>query len=112
PELEYAGGIARFLTGTPNVPALYTCTPGYDLIEEIGVERIRENSLRQTALLIEGADGRGFEVRSPRGPDRRGGTVIVHVPDFEAVHAELAQGRILCDFRPDAGIPLGPPYFT
>ena len=23
PELEYADGAARFLTGTPNVPALY-----------------------------------------------------------------------------------------
>ena len=48
PELEYADGIARFLTGTPNVPALYACTPGYDLIEEIGVERIRANSLAGT----------------------------------------------------------------
>ncbi len=28
-------------------------TAGYDLIEEIGVERIRENSLRQTELLID-----------------------------------------------------------
>ena len=112
PELEYADGIARFLTGTPNVPALYACTPGYDLIEEIGVERIRANSLRQTQLLIDGADARGFEVRSPREPERRGGTVTVHVPDFEAVHKELSERQILCDFRPDAGIRLGPHYFT
>jgi kynureninase len=112
PELEYAEGIARFLTGTPNVPALYACTPGYDLIEEIGVERIRENSLRQTAALIGGAEERGFEVRSPREPKRRGGTVTVHVPDFEAVHKELSERQILCDFRPDAGIRLGPHYFT
>jgi kynureninase len=112
PELEYADGIARFLTGTPNVPALYACTPGYDLIEEIGVERIRANSLRQTQSLIEGAEARGFEVRSPREPERRGGTVTVHVPDFEAVRKELAERQILCDFRPDAGIRLGPHYFT
>jgi kynureninase len=112
PELEYADGIARFLTGTPNVPALYAATPGYDLIEEIGVERIRANSLRQTQLLIDGADARGFEVRSPRAPDRRGGTVTVNVPDFEAVHKELGERQILCDFRPDAGIRLGPHYFT
>ena len=78
-ELEYADGIARFLTGTPNVPALYACTPGYDLIEEIGVARIRANSLRQTQLLIDGAESRGFEVRSPREAERRGGTVTVHV---------------------------------
>jgi kynureninase len=112
PELEYADGIARFLTGTPNVPALYAATPGYDLIEEIGVERIRANSLRQTQLLIEGADARGFEVRSPREAARRGGTVTVDVPDFEAVHKELSERQILCDFRPDAGIRLGPHYFT
>ena len=112
PEMEYAEGIARFLTGTPNVPALYAATPGYDLIEEIGVERIRANSLRQTQLLIDGAEARGFEVRSPREAERRGGAVIVHVPAFEAVHKELAERQILCDFRPDAGIRLGPHYFT
>ena len=112
PELEYAEGIARFLTGTPNVPALYACTPGYDLIEELGVERIRANSLRQTERLIEGAEQRGFDVRSPREPERRGGTVTMNVPDFEAVHKELSERQILCDFRPDAGIRLGPHYFT
>ena len=112
PELEYADGVARFLTGTPNVPALYACTPGYDLIEEIGVERIRAKSLRQTELLIAGAERRGFEVRSPREPSRRGGTVTVQVPDFEAVHKELSERQVLCDFRPDAGIRLGPHYFT
>ena len=112
PELEYADGIARFLTGTPSVPALYACTPGYDLIEEIGVARIRASSLRQTELLIAGAEARGFEVRSPREPERRGGTVTVHVADFEAVHKELSVRQVLCDFRPDAGIRLGPHYFT
>jgi len=33
PELEYAAGARRFLTGTPNVPALYAATAGYDVIE-------------------------------------------------------------------------------
>jgi kynureninase len=110
--MRYAHGAARFLTGTPNVPALYAATPGYDLIEEIGVGRIRENSLRQTGLLIELADAAGFEVRSPREPERRGGTVTVQVPDYEAVHRELGERQIVCDFRPGAGIRLGPHYFT
>ena len=68
-EMRYASGAARFLTGTPNVPALYAGTPGYDLIEEIGVERIRENSLRQTDLLIRLAEAAGFGIASPREPD-------------------------------------------
>ena len=112
PELEYAEGSTRFLTGTPNVPALYAATAGYDLIEEIGVERIRQNSLRQTQLLIDLADDAGFAVASPRDPARRGGTVTVRTPEFEAVHRELAERQILCDFRPDAGIRLGPHYYN
>jgi kynureninase len=112
PELDYAEGAARFLTGTPNVPALYAATPGYDLIEEIGVERIRANSIRQTELLIGLLDEAGFEVGSPRDPERRGGTVTVRVPEFEAVHKELGERQIICDFRPDAGLRLGPHYFN
>jgi kynureninase len=112
PELEYAEGAARFLTGTPNVPALYAATPGYDLIEELGVETIRERSLALTALLIELCDERGFEVLSPRDPARRGGTVTVRVPDFEAVHRELGERDVICDFRPETGLRLGPHFFT
>jgi kynureninase len=111
-EMRYASGAARFLTGTPNVPAHFAATAGYDLIEEVGVDRIRANSLRQTHLLIDLADAAGFEVRSARTPERRGGTVTIHVPDFPAVHRELAEREILCDFRPDAGIRLGPHFFT
>lgn len=111
-EMEYATGAARFLTGTPNVPALYAATAGYDLIEEVGVERIRENSLRQTQLLIELAEAAGFEIRSPRSPARRGGTVTVHVDEYAAVHKELTERQILCDFRPGAGIRLGPHYYN
>jgi kynureninase len=112
PELRYAPDVARFLTGTPNVPALYAATAGYDLVEEVGVERIREHSLRQTGRLIRLADEAGLEVRSPRDPARRGGTVTVHVPELEAVHRELGERGILCDFRPGAGIRLGPHFYN
>ena len=111
-EMEYATGAVRFLTGTPNAAAHYAGTAGYDLVEEIGVDRIRESSLRQTQLLIDLADAAGFEVTSAREPDRRGGTVVLRVREFAAVHAELEARAILCDFRPDAGIRLGPHYFT
>ncbi len=112
PELRYAPGIARFLTGTPNVPALYAATSGYDLVEEVGVEAIRASSTRQTELLIRLADDAGFEVRSPRDPTVRGGTVTVFVPEFEAVHAELGARGVICDFRPGAGLRLGPHYYN
>jgi kynureninase len=112
PELEYAEGVARFLTGTPNVPALYAATAGYDVIEEVGVEAIRERSLRLTDLLIRLADDAGFEVTSQRDQARRGASVTIRVPGFEGVHKELAERQILCDFRPDVGLRLGPHFFN
>jgi kynureninase len=112
PELEYADGIARFLTGTPNVPALYAATAGYDVIEEVGVDAIRSRSLELTDLLIRLADDAGLEVTSQRDRARRGASVTVHVPGFEGVHKELAERQILCDFRPDVGLRLGPHFYN
>jgi kynureninase len=112
PELEYAPGVRRFLTGTPNVPALYAASAGYDVIEEVGVDRIRERSLRLTSLLMELLDDAGFEISSPREASRRGGTVLVRTPDDPAVHRELGERGIICDFRPDAGIRLGPHFYN
>ncbi len=111
-EMEYAPGVARFLTGTPNVPALYAATAGYDVVEEIGVGRIRESSIGQTELLTRLLQDQGFEVTSPLDSARRGGTVTVRTPGFEGVHRELAARNILCDFRPETGLRLGPHFFT
>jgi kynureninase len=111
PELVYAEGAARFLTGTPNVPALYAATPGYDVVEEVGVETIRAHSLRQTDLLAERLERSGFDVLSPRD-ERRGGTLVVRTPEFGAVHTELGARGIICDTRPDTGLRLGPHFFT
>jgi kynureninase len=112
PELEYASGGRRFLTGTPNVPALYAATAGYDVIEEVGVTRIRERSLALTQLLIDELDAAGFEIGSPREPHRRGGTVLVRTPDDAAVHRELGERGIICDFRPGAGVRIGPHFYN
>jgi kynureninase len=112
PEIRYAGGATRFLTGTPNVPALYAATAGYDIVEEVGVERIRERSLELTERLMALLDEAGFEIVSPREPERRGATVVVRVHDAPAVHAGLQRRGILCDMRPDVGIRLGPHFFN
>jgi kynureninase len=111
-EMEPAAGAARFLTGTPVVAANYAASAGYEIVKEIGVDRIRANSMRQTALLVDLVDDAGFELTSPRVPAIRGGSVVFRVPDFQAVHAELAAREIICDYRPDAGLRFGPHFFT
>jgi kynureninase len=112
PELRYADGIARFLHGSPPVPALYSARSGYRAINEVGVDRIRTNSLRQTDRLIELAEAAGLRVPTPREHERRGGTVLVDVEDGAAVVAELARRDVLVDYRPGAGIRISPHFYT
>ena len=112
PEQDYAGGSARFLTGTPNVPALYAATAGYEVIGVVGVPRIRERSEQQTALVVDLLDRAGFEIGSPRDPARRGGAVAVRTPEAEAVHRELEARDVVCDYRPEVGLRLGAHFFN
>jgi kynureninase len=111
-EITYADDIHRFLHGSPAIPSLYAVESGYDIINEIGVERIRAKSVRQTTHLIALADEQGWQVNSPRDPAKRGGTVVVDVPQAAAVVQELARRDVLVDFRPGAGIRIAPHFYT
>ena len=53
---RYAEGPWRMLGGTPAIPALYTARAGWELLVELGVDAIREKSLRQTTLLMQLCD--------------------------------------------------------
>lgn len=112
PEMDYAEDVHRFLHGSPAIPTLYAAESGYDLINEIGVERIRQKSIRQTSRLIELADELGWRVNSPRCAEQRGGSVILDVPHAGEVVRELSARDVLVDFRPGAGIRIGPHFFN
>ena len=110
--IRYSEGIARFLHGSPAIPALYAARSGYRVINEIGVERIREKSVRQTGMLIELAEEAGLKVTSPRDPERRGGTITIAAPHAPAVTKELIRREIIVDYRPGAGIRVSPHFYT
>jgi len=109
---RYAPTIYRFTQGTPNIPALQAARPGLRIITEIGVEKIREKSMRQTALLIKMADQHGWRVNTPRGANRRGGTVSIDLPNAQQVSAELLKRDILVDYRPKCGVRFSPHFYN
>ncbi len=111
-ELRYAPGITRFLHGSPAIPALYAAQSGYRIINEIGVNKIREKSVRQTTRLIELAEEAGFKVTSPKDAADRGGTITVGHEDAGAITKELIRREFLVDFRPGAGVRISPHFYT
>ncbi|HZE72749.1 MAG TPA: aminotransferase class V-fold PLP-dependent enzyme [Pyrinomonadaceae bacterium] len=110
--LRYAPGIARFLHGSPAIPALYAAESGYKIINDIGVERIREKSVRQTTRLIELAKEAGFQVTSPSDPARRGGTITIGHEKAAAITRELVRREFIVDYRPGAGVRISPHFYT
>jgi kynureninase len=110
--IRYTEPPYRFMNGTPHIPALEACRPGLKIISEVGVERIRQKSKRQTAKLIELADQHGWRVNTPRDPEQRGGTVSIDMPDSQEVSRELLRRDILVDWRPKAGIRMSPHFYN
>jgi kynureninase len=112
PGQDYAENIWRYMGGTPAVAALYQARAGAEIIGEIGVTRIRENSLRQTQIAIDRVDEAEFSLNSPREPERRGGSVVFDFVGAADVARELNRRKFFCDYRPGAGIRIGPHFYT
>jgi kynureninase len=110
--LRYASNITRFLHGSPAIPALYAALSGYKIINEIGVDRIRQKSVRQTDFLIALAEEAGFEVTSPKESARRGGTVTVAHENASSMAKELVRREFVIDYRPGAGVRISPHFYT
>ncbi len=112
PPMRYAQDAYRFMTGTPNIPALYAAEAGPALVAEAGADRIRAKSLRQTQRLIDAALAEGWTVNTPRDPARRGGTVAIECPHAYEVKLELLEREVVVDYRPGAGIRVAPHFYT
>jgi len=112
PENAYAPGIRRFAGGTPGVSAAYAAEPAYSALAEIGMERVRERSLSLTQPLLEAALERGFTVRSPHDPRRRGGHVTIDPGESAQVHDALIAHGTVVDHRPGVGIRVAPHFYN
>lgn len=110
--LRYASNITRFLHGSPAIPALYAAKSGYGIINEIGVDKIREKSMRQTEYLISLAEEAGFRVTSPKDVRQRGGTITVTHEHAAAIAKELVRREFIIDYRPGAGIRISPHFYN
>ena len=110
--IAYAEDRWRVMGGTPAVPALYTARAGWEILAQVGVEPIRKKSLRQTALLRDLVEERGFRVNTPRADAERGGTLCFDFEGAEKVSKALLEKKMLHDYRPRCGIRASPHFYT
>ena len=102
----------RMMNGTPSIPSYYAALAGLDIINTVGVERIREASRAMTARLLALVDRYGFTSAASRDPERLAGTVAVDVPDALLVSRTLKARDFIVDYRPPVGIRISPHFYN
>jgi kynureninase len=117
PEFTPAATAGAWQIGTPSVLGAAALYGSLGVLREAGVARLRAKSLALTTLLIDLADRYlaplGFEVGTPRDPDRRGGHVALEHPAAARITRALKARGIIPDFRPPNVIRLAPvPLYT
>ena len=114
PELEYAAGARRFLTGHAERPALFAATAGYDVIEEVGVARdpralARAHAAPDRALRRGRARGR---LAARARAARRHGHGLDAGPRCRATRSSASAGSSATSAPTAGGIRLGPHFFN
>jgi kynureninase len=116
-DFDIADGATRddamgMMNGTPAIPAYYAALAGLDIINAVGVDRIRARSRELTARLLARVDEYGFRSATPRDPERLAGTVAVDVPDALLVARTLKARDFIVDYRPPVGIRISPHFYN
>jgi kynureninase len=121
PDYVPAGGITRFLCGTPPILSLAALECGVDSVLAAephgGLAAIRDKSVALTDLLIELVEsrchGHDLSLVTPRNADERGSQVcFAHEAGYAIVQA-LIERRVIGDFRAPDILRLGvAPLYT
>jgi kynureninase len=104
PHYQPAGGIRRFICGTPPVLSLAALECGIDTVLAASMDAIRAKSVALTDLFIalveDRCAGHGFTLVTPRDPGARGSQVsFAHGADGYAIMQALIARGVIGDFR-------------
>jgi len=91
--------IRRLLLGTPSILALAAAEEGIALTAEAGIEAIATKARDLTGFGLRLCDQLNLHSSTPRDPARRGGHIAVHHADARRIVDELADRRVITDFR-------------
>ena len=101
-QFAYAGDIRRFDSGTPSVVAALASLPALDWHAGQDQSALLAHNRALSARIIEAVDALHLPLVSPRDPERRGGSVMLRLPDSlpaAGVVAALRSQGITTDAR-------------
>jgi selenocysteine lyase/cysteine desulfurase len=108
-----AASARRFECGSPNMLGIHALEASLSLLEETGATEVATAIEARAARLVELIDQAGFELLSPRTPERRAGIVSFRVPgvDQQALYQRLMAKGLMCASR-GGGLRFSPHFYT
>lgn len=97
---EFRDDARRFELGTPALPTVHTALGGHEIIEEVGIDRIRQRNRHLTERLIRRARSAGMVVRCAEPAEARSAIVMVGHEDPAGAVDRLAARDVIVDWRP------------
>jgi selenocysteine lyase/cysteine desulfurase len=97
--IDWPPSATRFETGTPPVPNAYASLAALDLLNRMGYDAIGAQVDRLVAKYHAAASDRGFVVKTPDDPARRGPLVVLECVDAPRLVSRLAGRGIVASCR-------------
>lgn len=114
-KFEPASNAGGWQTGTQHILSMAPLEGSLKMFNEVGVERLREKSLKITAYLMYLIDNKlakyDFSVATPRNDKRRGGHVALEHDEAIRINEALKDNGVIPDFRAPNIIRLAPIAF-
>ena len=116
-ELDPSDTVSAYHIGTPHILSMAPLLGALELVNGIGIARIRARSLALTQFMIELVDseleGLGFSLATPRDAKARGGHVALRHAEAPRICKALKKRGVIPDFRPPDIVRLAPsPFYT
>lgn len=108
-----ADDATRFECGSPNMLGIHALDASLSLLMETGIDEIQAAVEERVTRLVGLVDQRGFDLLSPRQPERRAGILTFRVPgtDAQALFRKLIDRGVICAQR-GGGIRFSPHFYT
>jgi kynureninase len=112
PEFKAIPGAEGWQLSNPPILSLAAVKASLDIFHEVGMEALREKSLKLTGyleFLLDGLKSDAFKVITPRNPAERGCQLSIAVgKNGKEVHKKLEQAGVVCDWREPDCIRVAP----
>jgi len=89
----------RFESGSPAVPNVYVAMPGFQLLQEIGMDNVAAHIKKLTQSLLSSARDLGIQAKTP--DDSAGPLVVLRALDSNLLVQKLAESDIVVSNRHD-----------